>query len=575
MAITAPTTITALPTAPATTDTATFDVRADALIAALPTMISQQNSNNTSAYNNAVDASASAVAATAQVVLATAQTTAATTQANNAAASAAAAASSAGATIWVSGTTYAIGNTRYSPNNSRIYRRKTAGAGTTDPSLDSTNWSLVSGDYPLVLVQANGVQMAAGMHYACPCPDTATNLLLYSEDFSNAAWNVKATTTIVANAATAPNGTVTADSLTRTATSATWADFAQTVTLTTGAVQNKTYTFSVWAWVATGTQAVTIGISDTAYITKGSSSINLTTVPTRYTFTASGFKSQAGAIGGGFTSLPLNQTVYAWGAQLEEGAYATDYIPTTTAAASAATRKNLLLYGEDQTNAVWSKTNLTTTSNSYIAPDGSLTADVLQATTTAACNNYQTATATATTVTYSLYIFKSHATAVLSFLLRNNTTLTNFDAATLTSSTGVYTGTGWTFTDVGGGWTRCSYTRSSGISYGDSLAMYVGFTGTSMTAGDNVVVWGAQLESGSIATPYIYSGATQGTAGGSANLPLNPVNGDTCRITTDYAATNFVVDTQGYGVNRKLGNLLINKPNVTLDFRFMNNAWRL
>lgn len=83
----------------------------------------------------------------AQVALAAAQVALATTQAGNAATSATAAANSAliaGATIWVSGTTYAIGDARFSPINYQTYRRTTSGAGTTDPSLDTTNWTLAT-----------------------------------------------------------------------------------------------------------------------------------------------------------------------------------------------------------------------------------------------------------------------------------------------------------------------------------------------------------------------------------------------------------------------------------------------
>jgi len=47
------------------------------------------------------------------------------------------------ATAWVSGTTYAIGQPVWSPVNLLTYRRKTNGAGTTDPSSDPTNWQLV------------------------------------------------------------------------------------------------------------------------------------------------------------------------------------------------------------------------------------------------------------------------------------------------------------------------------------------------------------------------------------------------------------------------------------------------
>ncbi|MBI3096334.1 MAG: hypothetical protein HYY97_15810 [Rhodocyclales bacterium] len=43
-------------------------------------------------------------------------------------------------TEWVSGTTYAVGEVTWSPADFQGYRRKTAGAGTTDPSADSTNW---------------------------------------------------------------------------------------------------------------------------------------------------------------------------------------------------------------------------------------------------------------------------------------------------------------------------------------------------------------------------------------------------------------------------------------------------
>lgn len=54
-----------------------------------------------------------------------------------------AAAATVGATAWVSGATYAIGDARYSLLDMQTYRRKTAGAGTTDPSADATNWTRV------------------------------------------------------------------------------------------------------------------------------------------------------------------------------------------------------------------------------------------------------------------------------------------------------------------------------------------------------------------------------------------------------------------------------------------------
>lgn len=63
------------------------------------------------------------------------------TQVSTDAANATAAASGAANTKWVSGTTYAIGDRRWSPATYGDYRRKTVGAGTTDPSTDTTNWA--------------------------------------------------------------------------------------------------------------------------------------------------------------------------------------------------------------------------------------------------------------------------------------------------------------------------------------------------------------------------------------------------------------------------------------------------
>ena len=93
-------------------------------------------------YSNALDAQGSATTAAASQVAA--------------AASAASAAATAGVTVWVTGTTYAIGNNVYSPINFLTYRRKTAGAGSTDPSADPTNWALLlTGALPITPINSN------------------------------------------------------------------------------------------------------------------------------------------------------------------------------------------------------------------------------------------------------------------------------------------------------------------------------------------------------------------------------------------------------------------------------------
>lgn len=88
-------TISALPSAPLITDAPdVFDTKASAHVASLSTLVTEMN----------------------------------------------AAISAVNMTKWISGTTYAIGDVTWSPADFQAYRRKTAGAGTTDPSADTTNW---------------------------------------------------------------------------------------------------------------------------------------------------------------------------------------------------------------------------------------------------------------------------------------------------------------------------------------------------------------------------------------------------------------------------------------------------
>lgn len=137
MSITAPTLITALPVPPSTASPADFDAKADAFLGALPALRTEINSISTVNYNNTLDTATNATTAATQAGISTAQASAASISAANAAAS-------TGAAKWVSGTTYAIGTAVWSPITFAIYRRLTAGAGTTDPSADATNWGAQS-----------------------------------------------------------------------------------------------------------------------------------------------------------------------------------------------------------------------------------------------------------------------------------------------------------------------------------------------------------------------------------------------------------------------------------------------
>jgi hypothetical protein len=119
--------MTALPTPPSRSDPANFATRADALMTALTTFVTD---------GNALEANVIAKEASA------------TAQAAAAAASAASALTVAGATQWASGT-YATGLCTWSPLNGQTYRRLApGGASTTDPSADPTGWARLSRSGP-------------------------------------------------------------------------------------------------------------------------------------------------------------------------------------------------------------------------------------------------------------------------------------------------------------------------------------------------------------------------------------------------------------------------------------------
>jgi len=158
MSATTPPSVTALPTPPSTASPTLFDSAADAFLGALPTFQSDHNALAENVYSNAVDAASSAQAASTSAGQSSAS-------ADSAAANAVAAATSAGAPLWVSGTSYSIGNVCYSPANKRVYRRITAGAGTTDPANDPTNWKVIDTAPAVVIVSATSQTAVASMHY--------------------------------------------------------------------------------------------------------------------------------------------------------------------------------------------------------------------------------------------------------------------------------------------------------------------------------------------------------------------------------------------------------------------------
>lgn len=159
-------------------------------------------------------------------------------------------------------------------------------------------------------------------------------------------------------------------------------------------------------------------------------------------------------------------------------------------------------------NTTWSKTNVTVTSDATTAPDGTVTADKVEATASAATTFSQTeATISSTAVVYSIYGKRgSGDTACNSFVLRNATTATTLQSHAIDWSTGDLTnvtGTNARAEQLEGEWFRIILWATTGITAGDDITVYAGFSGDSETAGEYAYLWGAQLEAGTVVSSYI------------------------------------------------------------------------
>jgi phage-related protein len=190
-------------------------------------------------------------------------------------------------------------------------------------------------------------------------------------------------------------------------------------------------------------------------------------------------------------------------------------------------RRNLLLNSGDLSSVFYG--NGVRTANQLIAPDGTLTASTVSGNGTGFAVWRQTANATATSMTFTCFVKIGVPSTRTSFpfLMRNDTTVTNFTIGTFSTVTGVITGAGWTSTSVGNDWFRISYTNSGTeiITAGNQLGLYFGALGGFIYDTSDVIgIWGAQLEAGSTATEYQPIGATWSqnpTADPAAEFPVD------------------------------------------------------
>jgi hypothetical protein len=198
-------------------------------------------------------------------------------------------------------------------------------------------------------------------------------------------------------------------------------------------------------------------------------------------------------------------------------------------------RTNIVLYSEQfDLNAAWAKTGCTVTANSSTDPIGGTTADKMVSISgnTASKRVEQTFSAVSgTTYTVSAYFkadgwnFAFFNAPEAQFTTREDLFL-NLTNGTLSGSTSL-----GSVESVGNGWYRLRYTRIATASGSTSFRFGFSDTASIASTGDGtngVLIWGAQLETGDIATDYIPTTTVAVSVGPVANLPrLNyPINSD-------------------------------------------------
>ena len=407
------------------------------------------------------------------------------------------------------------------------------------------------------------------------------NIMRQSENCGS--WSGGQNITPTADAAVAPNGTQTADQLNLAAT-----NYRYQVTANTNAV-GQPYVASIWMRTVSGTASVGFRIANT---TTGSNSAIATCSVTEtwqrfntpaFTLTDTANRTiDAGIDQRSIVSGPnVAANIYVWGLQVQPGTSVGEYLPTTTTeefdtprfdydpTTTPPTPRGLLIEGSASNLFFWSESFATSGAASNWAYNSNTGAIVTSSNPANGTTSFQfaetansgplqqSATVTNAVHTFSAWFKASVYNSVTTTQVQFGLYTTAFVAGTASIISGpgstsvagnVVTLSGLSETQ----WTRVQFTTSAAIS-GGSVAILIYPQTTGFEVNRSFYIWGAQLETGSGASSYIPTGASQGNRAK-----------DVCNITGSNFSSWFV-DGPGTIVAQS-DNVKFNTRNLLCEF---------
>jgi len=358
-----------------------------------------------------------------------------------------------------------------------------------------------------------------------------TNVLLYSEDYSQVNW-AKTSVTVTTNQFLAPDGTNSADKL--DFSSSTSARMAQVINAPAG-----NYTFSVYLRSVSGSGDFRIRLQSGGGINL---TVSLTEQWQRFDleYYHSGGASLIPYIGY-YIDASYIQEVYSWGAMVSEGALS-DYIKTegTTETKTVETftdvprldwynsncpslllepqRSNFFTYSENASQ--WTSIRGTTTNNNIVAPNGELVGNLYEKTEDANEGYVYRNLSVSSVGTYSASLFfKYNNSQYAHFLLFDGSSngarawfdIQNGVVGTTTTFGTTFTVSDLSIEDYGNGWYKCSakyVVTGTDTTWQFRVSPSGGNGITNSDSGAKVYFFGAQIEQGSYPTSYIKTEAS-------------------------------------------------------------------